>query len=441
MQTSGLPTRIAVPFADAGTKNTIPVASQIGITGGAASFTTGFPPLTMTPVSAGGIPPFGADFNGILNAITNAIRWNVAGSGYPFDSTFATDVTGYPKGALLPASDFSGYWLNTQEANTTTPENSTSATTGWVPGVHYGTTALTGLSSSSVTLTTLQAAKPRINLSGTLTANINLVFPAWVRSWTVVNNCTGNFSVTCKTPSGTGVAIPTALTAVINGDGVNITQDTNLLGVAGRLLNVQTITSSGTYTPTPGTTSVIVEVQGAGGGGGYARATSTEYMSAGAGGGAGGYGKSRLTSGFSGVAITIGSGGSQGVSGGSTSFGSLIVAAGGGGGLNGTDQYASGSVSQYVGASGGSCTGGNIINSRGGTGGNTIMTTAGNLIGGCGGTSHFTAAAISAFGGNGTGVNGLLGCGGGGAISSSSPSTSYAGGNGGNGLVVIWEYA
>lgn len=214
-----------------------------------------------------------------------------------------------------------------------------------------------------------------------------------------------------------------------------------LFAGTGRLLNVQIFTSSGTYTPTAGTKSVIAEVQGGGGGGGYARATSTGYMSAGAGGGAGGYGKSRLTSGFSGVPITIGSGGTQGVSGGSTSFGSLIIAAGGGGGLNGTDQYASGTVSQYVGASGGSCTGGNIINSRGGTGGNTIMTTVGNLIGGVGGASHFTAAAISAFGDNGNGVGGLLGCGGGGAISSSSPSASFAGGNGGNGLVIIWEYA
>ena len=238
MQTSGLPTRIAVPFADAGTKNTIPVASQIGITGGAASFTTGFPPLTMTPVSAGGIPPFGADFNGILNAITNAIRWNVAGSGYPFDSTFATAVTGYPKGALLPASDFSGYWLNTQEANTTTPENSTAATTGWVPGVHYGATALTGLSSSSVTLTTLQAAKPRITLAGTLTANINLVFPAWVRSWTVVNNCTGAFSVTSKTPSGSGVAIASGATANITGDGTNIVLDANVMNITTQVTGV-----------------------------------------------------------------------------------------------------------------------------------------------------------------------------------------------------------
>jgi len=239
MQTSGLPTRVAVPFADSGTKNTIPVPSQIGITGGAASFTTGFPPLTMTPIGAGGIPPFGADFNGILNAITVALRWNTAGSGYPFDSTFSTTVSGYPKGALLPASDFSGYWLNTSEANTTTPENSTSATTGWVPGVHYGVTALTGLASSSVILTTLQAAKTRITLAGTLTSNINLTFPAWTRSWTVVNNCVGAFSVTCKTPSGTGVVIGSGISALINCDGTNITQDSN------QQIPVATATASG----------------------------------------------------------------------------------------------------------------------------------------------------------------------------------------------------
>jgi len=227
MQTSGIPPRVAVPFADSGTKNTIPVPSQVAITPGAASFTTGFPPLTMTPITAGGVPPYGADFNGILNAITNAIRWSSAGSGYPFDSAFAGTVTGYPKGALVPASDYSGYWLNTIEANATNPENSTSATTGWVPGVHYGATSITGLTNASITLTTLQAAKQRVILTGALTSSINLVFPAWTRSWTVVNNCTGAFSVTCKTPSGAGVVIPTGVTAVVNGDGTNIVQDAN----------------------------------------------------------------------------------------------------------------------------------------------------------------------------------------------------------------------
>ena len=66
------PTKITVPFANTGSKNTIPVPSQISVTPGAASYTDGFPPLTMTPKASGGVPPFGQDMNGILYAITTA---------------------------------------------------------------------------------------------------------------------------------------------------------------------------------------------------------------------------------------------------------------------------------------------------------------------------------------------------------------------------------
>ncbi|WP_332613363.1 glycine-rich domain-containing protein [Achromobacter sp. ESBL13] len=122
MQASNAPTKSAVPFANSGTKNTIPVASQIGITPGLASFTDGFPPLTMTPLAAGGVPPYGADFNGILNFLSAGMRWNQSGGGYTYDSAFATAVGGYPKGALLLRADLSGYWLNVVENNTTNPD-------------------------------------------------------------------------------------------------------------------------------------------------------------------------------------------------------------------------------------------------------------------------------------------------------------------------------
>lgn len=128
MQTSGLPTRMPTPFADSGTKNTIPIPSQIGVTAGLASYTTGFPPLTMTPVVAGGVPPYGADFNGILNAITAAVRWSNAGGMYAYDSTFSTAVGGYPKGAILARSGFDGFWVSTTENNTTNPD---AAGAGW----------------------------------------------------------------------------------------------------------------------------------------------------------------------------------------------------------------------------------------------------------------------------------------------------------------------
>ncbi|WP_334166339.1 hypothetical protein [Achromobacter mucicolens] len=122
MQASNAPTKSAVPFANSGAKNTIPVASQIGITPGLASFTDGFPPLTMTPLAAGGVPPYGQDFNGILNFLSSAVRWAQAGGLYPYDAAFSTAIGGYPRGAVLAAATGSGRWVNTVDNNTTNPD-------------------------------------------------------------------------------------------------------------------------------------------------------------------------------------------------------------------------------------------------------------------------------------------------------------------------------
>lgn len=122
MLLSNQPTPVQVPFANSGTKNTIPVASQIGITAGAASYTDGFPPLTFTPIASGGVPPAGADFNGILNAITSVLRWQSGGGHFTYDSTWSSANSGYPKGALLLKADGSGFWFNTTDGNTVNPD-------------------------------------------------------------------------------------------------------------------------------------------------------------------------------------------------------------------------------------------------------------------------------------------------------------------------------
>ena len=242
MQISNLPKLLPVPFANSGSKQDIPVASQIGVAGGRASYTDGFPPLTRTPVAAGGIPPFGTDFNGVLNDVTSAIRWVQAGGGYRYDSTFSTTVSGYPIGAIVNNSTGDGSWLNTIDGNTNNPEaSSASPLTGWVPVIVYGDTVISGLGSTSVTLSTLQASKDKIIISGTLTANINLTFPAWKKKWVVVNNCTGSFTVTCKTTAGTGTAVSSGVTAKIVCDGVNISLDsvnspTSSQGASGYLI-------------------------------------------------------------------------------------------------------------------------------------------------------------------------------------------------------------
>lgn len=129
MLSSQKPKLIPVAFATSGAKQDIPVASQVGVTPGRASYTDGFPPLTRTPLSAGGIPPYGTDFNGVLNEISAAIRWANAGMGYTYDAAFSTSVGGYPKGAQLTKSTNDGIWLNTVESNTANPD---SGGTGWL---------------------------------------------------------------------------------------------------------------------------------------------------------------------------------------------------------------------------------------------------------------------------------------------------------------------
>ena len=218
MNLTNAPSKIVLPFANGGGKNTIPVASQIGVTDGAASWTDGFPPLTRTPKAAGGVPPAGLDMNGVLNSTSAICRWTVTGAGYTYDSTFAADanIGGYPKAARVARTDGAGYWINTTDGNTTDPE---AGGAGWYPDFTAGATSIT-MGSSNVTLTPLQYGKQVIIITGTLTANVNLIFPALVAKWTVINNTNGNYTITCKTASGTG-AIVYAVQQVVS-DGVNI---------------------------------------------------------------------------------------------------------------------------------------------------------------------------------------------------------------------------
>lgn len=221
MQLSNTPGKLLLPFAASGAKNAIPVDSQVGIVAGKASLQDGFPPLTRTPLSAGGVPPSGLDMNGILFEMSAVVRWANAGGGYAYDEDFATDsnVGGYPKGARVMRSDGQGYWFNTVENNTTDPEAADAAAEGWVPDFTTGAAALT-MTSTNVTLTAPQYGKPIIVISGILTANLNLIFPALPFQWVVINKTTGNYTITCKTAAGAGVVVIDNETII--GDGVDI---------------------------------------------------------------------------------------------------------------------------------------------------------------------------------------------------------------------------
>lgn len=217
-----IPIKIPVPFgfaAGAGEITTpIPTASQIGIVNGRASLHDGFPPDTFIPISTGGVPPFGADFNGILNEITSITQWQQAGGFFPYDSTFSTAISGYPVGAIIQAANYQGFWLNTTNGNTTNPDTGGA---GWTSLVFEGLQAIT-VTTANVTVTQLQSAYPILVISGALTGARSLILPAVVGQWIIQNNTSGAFNLTVKTASGTGVVATQGQSTYLYGDGTNI---------------------------------------------------------------------------------------------------------------------------------------------------------------------------------------------------------------------------
>lgn len=248
MNLSDAPTKIILPFANNGGKNSIPVASQIPITPGAASWYDGFPPLTRTPKAAGGIPPKGLDMNGVMFSISALSRWANAGAGFIYDNTFATDtdVDGYPMGARILRSDGTGYWLNTVDGNDVDPEATSAgvaAAAGWVPDFTNGSAAVT-MTNANVTLTPEQYGKPIIIISGALVADLNLIFPDISNSWIVQNNTSGNYSITCKTQSGTGIFVGSGKVQGIFGDSVNIYASKTECATAGQFDNTTALANT-----------------------------------------------------------------------------------------------------------------------------------------------------------------------------------------------------
>lgn len=114
MNNSAMPLRLTMVFAASGDRNSIPTESTSEtLSDGKASFDVGFPPVTRIALSSGGKPPQGQDFNGIFYESFLRHQWSQAGGGYPFDSSYATAIGGYPKGAIVPFSTLDGLWLNT----------------------------------------------------------------------------------------------------------------------------------------------------------------------------------------------------------------------------------------------------------------------------------------------------------------------------------------
>lgn len=118
------PDLIPVPFAQDGQKNQIPLERAIADPSCRAAWTDGFPPDTRIPKEVGGEAPDGLDFNGLFNALSQAVVFLQKGNAYQFDAIMAP----YPIGALVRSNDNLTTYQSTMPNNSNNPNNNM---TGW----------------------------------------------------------------------------------------------------------------------------------------------------------------------------------------------------------------------------------------------------------------------------------------------------------------------
>ena len=90
------------PFANSGDKNTIP---ELATGTQRASLDEGFPPITSTPLSQGGIPPERADFNGLGNMLSTQYFYLQNGGKFTFNQDVSDAIGGYPQNSILQYLD------------------------------------------------------------------------------------------------------------------------------------------------------------------------------------------------------------------------------------------------------------------------------------------------------------------------------------------------
>lgn len=123
------PKRLTKAFAEEGLKNTIPETANENTATNAATYSKGFPAVTMTPIAVGGQPPSGKDMNGILYELSSHIAYMNKGGQYKFDADFCEEIGGYDVGAVVQSDDGLTLYANQSPKNKTNPNSRSSK--GW----------------------------------------------------------------------------------------------------------------------------------------------------------------------------------------------------------------------------------------------------------------------------------------------------------------------
>lgn len=125
------PDLIPMPFAENATPGTIePIPATTPTVPQDATWSTGFPQVTMQPLASGGIPPRGQNFNGVLNALSQHIFHMQGGGQYKWDDAHGP----YSIGDVLQSDDGLRAYVSVVDNNTDNFNTNPSAIgTSWAP--------------------------------------------------------------------------------------------------------------------------------------------------------------------------------------------------------------------------------------------------------------------------------------------------------------------
>lgn len=250
----------------------------------------------------------------------------------------------------------------------------------YVQNVANGAVPIT-LVDGAITVASAEALAQRtLILMGNLTKGATLTIPEQGQ-WFVINRCTGapvllqgaNGQLTQSLIPGENVAIYVDTTGVSL---LSAPLGSWLTNGQGRLLNIRSYLSAGTYKYTPSTGTRLILVYGAGAGAASAGlpACALGYAAVAQAGSVGSKAFASYTSGFNGAIITVGAGapsvaandvGQNGLDGGTSSFGTLLTLPGGRGGVFATTNNPYGTTA-YLGQGAKAPTGQGIIVSSSG---------------------------------------------------------------------------
>jgi hypothetical protein len=257
MLQSSVPPKFAIPWGNAAGSayiRSIPQNSQIGVQNGAASLTDGFPPLTFVPETAGGTPPFGADFNGILKQVSQWCQWQSAGGPVFYDGTFSAAIGGYPNGAMLQSAIVPGFiWLSIADNNTSDPDTGGA---NWVqlPGQIQTGTPVQSLSSTVpygyVAANALTVGNPSSNATNRANSDTQFLFNfLWAQPASVCPIYTSAGTASTRGASATADYAANKAIAVPNMKGLGLMGVDTMGGAATTFLSGVPVTSGSDTVP------------------------------------------------------------------------------------------------------------------------------------------------------------------------------------------------